>query len=131
MKYLPKKDKFYALVIWSVPIIIIPFLIFSFSVTILIIFVLSLLLSFWLWNSTSYKIEKGELFIKCWVFRRKVNIKDIVKVKKTKNFLASYAMALDRLEITEKNKSKYYISPNNFETFIAELKEYNPDIITS
>ncbi len=131
MKYLPKKDKFYALVIWSVPIIIIPFLIFSFSITILIIFVLSLLLSFWLWNSTSYKIEKGELFIKCWVFRRKVNIKDIVKVKKTKNFLASYAMALDRLEITEKNKSKYYISPNNFETFIAELKEYNPDIITS
>ena len=131
MKYLPKKDKFYTFVIWSAPIIILPFLIFSFSVTILIIFVLSFLLSLWLWNSTSYKIEKGELFINCWVFRRKVNIKDIVKVKKTKNFLASYAMALDRLEITEKNNSKYYISPNNFETFIAELKKYNPDIIIS
>ncbi len=131
MKYLPKKDKCYTLVIWSAPIIILPFLIFSFSVTILIIFVLSFLLSFWLWNSTSYKIEKGELFIKCWVFRRKVNIKDIVKVKKTKNFLASYALALDRLEITEKNKSKYYLSPNNFETFIEELKKYNSDIIIS
>lgn len=131
MKYLPRKDKCYTLVIWSAPIILLPFLIFSFSVTILIIFLLSFLLSFWLWNSTSYKIEKGELFIKCWVFRRKVNVKDIVKVKKTKNFLASYALALDRLEITEKNKSKYYLSPNNFETFIEELKKYNSDIIIS
>ena len=131
MKYLPRKDKFYAFVIWSAPTIIILFLIFSFSVTTLIIFLLSFLLSFWLWNSTSYKIEKGELFIKCWVFERKVNIKDILRVKKTRNFLASYAMALDRLEITEKNRSKYYVSPNSFETFIAELKKYNSDIIIS
>jgi len=131
MKYLPRKDRFYAFVIWSAPTIIILFLIFSFSVTTLIIFLLSFLLSFWLWNSTSYKIEKGELFIKCWVFRRKVNIKDILRVKKTRNFLASYAMALDRLEITEKNRSKYYVSPNSFETFIAELKKYNSDIIIS
>ncbi len=131
MKYLPRKDKFYAFVIWSAPTIIILFLIFSFSVTTLIIFLLSFLLSFWLWNGTSYKIEKGELFIKCWVFERKVNIKDILRVKKTRNFLASYAMALDRLEITEKNKSKYYVSPNSFETFIAELKKYNSDIIIS
>ncbi len=131
MKYLPRKDKFYAFVIWSAPTIIVPFLIFSFSVTTLIIFLLSFLLSFWLWNGTSYKIEKGELFIKCWVFRRKVNIKDILRVKKTRNFLASYAMALDRLEITDKNKSKYYVSPNSFETFIAELKKYNSDIIIS
>ena len=131
MKYLPKKDLVYAFAIWSAPIIIIPFLIFSFSVTILIIFVLSFLLSFWLWNSTSYRIEKGELIIKCWIFGRKVNIEDIVKVKKTKNFLASYALASDRLEITENNKTKYYVSPDNFETFIAELKKYNPNIIVS
>ncbi len=131
MKYLPKKDKFYAFTIWSAPAILIPFLIFSFSETILIIFVLCFLLSFWLWNSTSYKIEKGELLIKCWIFKRKVNIKNIVTVKKTKNFLASYAMALDRLEITENNKSQYYVSPDNFETFIAELKKYNSDIIVS
>ncbi len=131
MNYSPKKDMFYTFVIWSAPIVIIPFLIFSFSVNILIIFILSFLLSFWLWHSTNYKIEKGVLFIKCWLFRRRINIKNIEKVKKTKNPLASYAMALDRLEITEKNKSKYYISPNNSGTFIAELKKYNSDIIAS
>ncbi len=131
MQYPPKKDTFYALVIWSVPIILIAFLIVSFSEALAVLFILSVLLSYWLWQSTRYEIENGELLIQCWIFRRKVNIKDIVRVKKTRNFLASYAMALDRLEITERNKDKYYLSPNDFHAFLAELKKYNPDIIIS
>ena len=38
-------------------------------------------------------------------------------------------MSTERLEITENKKSKYYVSPNNFDLFIEELKKYNSDII--
>ena len=128
MKHSAHKDLLYTLVIWSAPLIVLLFLIFSFSVAILVIFVLSLLLSLWLWTSTSYEISEGNLFVRCWIFSKKANIKNIVKVRKTRNLLASFATALDRLEITEKNGSKYYVSPSDFQTFIAELKKHNPDI---
>ncbi len=128
MQYLPKKDLIYALTIWAAPTIVLFLLLFNFSFTLLIIFILSFMLSFWLWNSTKYEITNGELCIRCWLFKKRVNIKDIEQVKKTKNIWASYALAVERLEITEKNKSKYYISPNNFEAFIAELKRYNAAI---
>ena len=129
MEYLSRKDGFYTLVIWSAPLILILFLIFSFSLSVLIIFILSILLSLWIWNGTRYVIENGELFIQSWIFRKRVAIKDIVKVRKTKNFLASYAMAVDRLEITEKNNQRFYISPDNVEMFITELKKTNPNIV--
>jgi len=85
MNYLPKKDMVYAFAIWSLPVLLIPFLIFLYSKTLLVILTVSILLSIWVWNSTSYKIENGELFIKCWILRRRVNIQDIIKVRKTNN----------------------------------------------
>ncbi|NOX37536.1 MAG: hypothetical protein GXO78_08365 [Calditrichaeota bacterium] len=131
MEYSPKKDGIYALAIWSAPILLFFFLIFSYSQLILGIFILSVLLSFWMWNSTRYSIENGELFIKCWVLKKKVPVKDVVKVRRTRNYLASYALAVDRLEITEKNNQKFYVSPDNVEMFISELKKYNPNISIS
>ena len=128
-KYSPKKDKVYAVAIWSAPAIVGLVLILSFSKALLVIFVLTLLLSLWLWNSTSYEIENGELLVWSWIFRRKANVSDIAKVRKTRNLQASYALAADRLEIVEKNKTKYYVSPKDVESFIAELKKHNPEIV--
>ena len=129
MKYSPNRDRIYALAIWSAPVIVGVVLILSFSKALLGILVLTFLLSLWLWNSTSYEIEKGQLLIRSWIFRRRTNVRDIVKVRKTKDLRASYALAADRLEIVEKNNAKYYVSPKDVESFIAELKSLNPDII--
>ncbi len=129
MKYSPNRDKIYVLAIWSAPVIVGLVLILSFSRALLGILVLTFLLSLWLWNSTSYEIEKGQLLIRSWIFRRRANVRDIVKLRKTKNLQASYALAADRLEIVEKDNAKYYVSPKDVESFIAELRSLNPDII--
>ena len=129
MKYSPNRDRIYALAIWSAPVIVGVVLILSFSKALLGILVLTFLLSLWLWNSTSYEIEKGQLLIRSWILRRRANVGEIVKVRKTKNLRASYTLAADRLEIVEKNNAKYYVSPKNVESFIAELKSVNPDIV--
>ena len=129
MKYSPNRDKIYALAIWSAPVIVGVVLILSFSKALLEILGLTFLLSLWLWNSTSYEIEKGQLLIRSWIFRRRANVRDIVKLRKTKNLQASYALAADRLEIVEKDNAKYYVSPKDVESFIAELRSLNPDII--
>ncbi len=128
MYFLPKKDLVYRIVIWSLPIIMLPLLFIVFTTAMVVVFVLSLVLSVWLWNSTSYRIENGELYIKCWVLRKNVNILNIIKVRKTNNILSSYALSLERLEITEKPRNKFYVSPDNFDLFIDELKKYNPNI---
>jgi len=129
MQYPPKKDALYALAIWSGPIIVLLFLILSYSVALMVLFILTVLLSFWIWHSTLYEIRDGELMIQSWIFRRRVRIQDIVSVKRTKNLFASYALSRDRLEITLQNQDKYYIAPNDVDAFIAELKQYNPEII--
>ena len=129
MKYSPNRDRIYALAIWSAPVIVGLVLILSFSRALLGILVLTFLLSLWLWNSTSYEIENGRLLVRSWIFRRRANVGDIAKVRRTRNLLASYALSSDRLEIVEKNNAKYYVSPKDVESFIAELKSLNPDIV--
>ncbi|MBK7107415.1 MAG: PH domain-containing protein [Ignavibacteriae bacterium] len=128
MNFEPKKDLLYTIVIWSIPIFILPFLVFLYSKTMLIIFICAIGLSVWIWNSTNYKIEKGELFIKSWILRKYVKIENILKVRKTNNILSSYALSSERLEITEKSKNRFYIAPKDFNTFISELLKINPNI---
>ena len=57
LKFKPKKDLTYGIVIWLGPALILPYLIFSFSNYMLIVFGIYMLLDFWIWNSTSYAIE--------------------------------------------------------------------------
>ena len=128
MYYSSRKDLVYKIVIWSLPIFFLPFVFIIFSMAMIVVFVFSLGFSFWLWNSTSYKIENGELYIKCWILRKKVNVQNILKVRKTNNILSSYALSAERLEITENTQSIFYISPNDFDSFIEELKKYNSSI---
>lgn len=128
MYFFPKKDFVYALAIWNAPVVILVILLFFYSQTLLIIFFITIFLSSWLWNSTSYKIENGELFVKCWILKKRIKIKSILNIKKTKNIHSSYSLSTERLEITEETKSKFYVSPNDFDSFIKELKKYNSNI---
>ena len=129
MYYLPRKDKVYGMAIWLLPLIMLLLLIFQNSLAVIVIFILSNLFSLRVWNSTNYKIENDELFIRCWIFRKRVKIANIKKVVKTKNIYSSYTLSTDKLEITESEKGQFYIAPNNFESFTEELKKINSKII--
>ncbi|WP_422762808.1 PH domain-containing protein [Priestia endophytica] len=60
---------------------------------------------------------------------KKVSIKDIEKIKRTKNPLASPALSLDKIEITSHSHNGILlVSPKNKRKFISLLKEANPDI---
>ena len=74
MTFTAKKDTVYAIIIWSASIILLAILLFSYSLTLLVIFILISINSLWIWNSTSYIIESGELIIKSWLLRKRVKI---------------------------------------------------------
>jgi hypothetical protein len=133
MTFKPKKDAIYSAAIWVIPVI--PFLAFfgaclagHFSLLSGIPFLLTLLLSLWLGNSTEYRIENRELAIKFWILRKRVKAADIISIAETRNLLSSYALSADRLEITCKWMDIFYISPLDAQAFIDALKAENPQI---
>ncbi len=131
MRFAPKRDMLYAIVIWSAPAVVLAFLVAYFSTTILAIFVLSILLSWWLWTSTWYEVEGGRLRVRCWIFSREVEIRGIVAVRRTRNLLSSCALARERLEVVVRDGEGFFVSPEDPERFVAELKRFNPEISTA
>ncbi|MGG1220498.1 PH domain-containing protein [Priestia endophytica] len=78
---------------------------------------------------TGYKVDEKTLIIHNGLLTKKVSIKDIEKIKRTKNPLASPALSLDRIEITSHSHNGILlVSPKNKRKFISLLKEANPDI---
>ncbi len=130
MVFSPKKDLVYGLVIWLAPVIVFTLLLSDFSILLSIVFIFSLLLSFWIWNSTEYRIESGELIIKCWILKKRVKILDIVTISRTRNIFSSYALSTDRLEIKTQKPGAFYIAPLKADSFIQTLKKENPAIVT-
>ena len=128
LKFKPKKDLTYGIVIWLGPALILPYLIFSFSIYMLIVFGIYLLLAFWIWNSTNYAIEDGELLIKCWVMKKRIKISEIESVRKTKNNYSSYCLSAERLGIKSFNAGEIYIAPLETDLFLSELRKINSKI---
>ena len=78
---------------------------------------------------TGYVVDENMLIIHNGPLKKKVPIKDIQKMKRTKNPLASPALSLDRIEISSHSHSDILlVSPKNKREFISLLKETNPDI---
>jgi hypothetical protein len=128
MKFQPKRDLTYGIVIWLGPALILPYLIFSFSFYMVIVFAVYLSLAFWIWNSTSYAIENGELLIKCWVMKKRTKISEIKSVRKTKNNYSSYCLSAERLGIKSLNEGEIYIAPLETDVFLSELQKINSSI---
>ncbi len=128
MTWQPRKDLAYAAAIWSAPVVVLLVMLLSFSWTLLAILALSAMLSWWLWSSTGYEIEDGELRVRCWVLRRRVPVGEIRRVRRTRNVKASCALAVERLEITLRDGSTFFVSPADEGGFVAELKRTNPGI---
>jgi hypothetical protein len=130
MTFQPKKDAVYGIIIWLIPICtFLGFVSSHFSILIGVIFILALLLPFWLWNSTEYRLENGELIVKCWIFGKRVQVADIISVTQTKNLLSSYALSAERLELKSRQQGQFYIAPFDFPVFCEALQKENPNIL--
>ena len=82
--------------------------------------------------NTTYKIEKGKLYIKCGFFNyNPVNIGEMKKVSKSSNIISSPAASFDRIEITYGKFDELIISPKYKTKFIEDLQKINPGIINN
>ena len=82
--------------------------------------------------NTTYKIEKGKLYIKCGFFNyNPVNIGEMKKVSKSSNIISSPAASFDRTEITYGKFDELIISPKYKTKFVEDLQKINPGIINN
>ena len=83
----------------------------------------------WLWFSTGYEVSGDLLIIRSGPFKKSIPIKDINKITQTNNLMASFALSLDRLEITYGSKfGMVVVSPKDKVGFVSLLKRSNPRI---
>ena len=82
--------------------------------------------------NTTYKIEKGKLYIKCGFFNyNPVNIGEMKKVSKSSNIISSPAASFDRIEIRYGKFEELIISPKHKTKFVEDLQKINPEIINN
>lgn len=78
---------------------------------------------------TYYRIEAEDLQIKSgFLHNQKIAIKDIQKIKETKDLISSPALSLDRLAIFTGRYDSVLVSPKDKDAFIAHLLSINPSI---
>lgn len=78
---------------------------------------------------TYYRIEGEVLQIKSgFLHNQKVAVKDIQKIKETKDLISSPALSLDRLAIFTGRYDSVLVSPKDKDAFIAHLLSINPNI---
>ena len=82
-----------------------------------------------LFHNTIYTIEEETLYIKSGFFRYpSIAIKDIKRIEKTNNLIASPAASFDRIEIYYGKFDSIVLSPKDKQKFAAALMKINSDI---
>ena len=82
--------------------------------------------------NTTYKIEKGKLYIKSGFFNyNPVNIGEMKKISKSSNIISSPAASFDRIEIRYGKFEELIISPKHKTKFVEDLQKINPEIINN
>ncbi len=82
-----------------------------------------LLLAGWIWFFTGYTITDEELLVRCGPFRKRLPLKQIKRVKESRNPLASAALSMERLEIHTERRFPVIISPKDRDGFLDALQE--------
>jgi hypothetical protein len=75
----------------------------------------------WLFASTEYVVDNGELFISCGPVRKRIQLRDIKSATPSKNPLSSPALSLDRILITYGENKSILISPENKKGFLKAI----------
>ncbi|MFA9458373.1 PH domain-containing protein [Halalkalibacter sp. AB-rgal2] len=132
MKFNPKKDLIYGIILLPLSFFLIAFSVLfpiyfdADVVSIIVITVLCLPLGvyfLWCWFGTSYWILEDKLVIKQGPFRRSINIDQIEIVQKNTNpLVASTALSLESYVLQYKPYKTFIISPMNIEEFVNELR---------
>lgn len=84
-----------------------------------------------IWIRTYYEIKDNTLFFRSGLFHGKTDIDKIVSLTKNKYLWSGFRPALSKQGVVLRyNKySEVYISPNDLDRFIEEIKKINPTII--
>ncbi len=78
---------------------------------------------------TDYTIKGGILHIRCgFLFRMDLPVCKISEITHKSTILSSPALSAKRIGLRYGRKSWVYISPENQEDFIADIKSINPEI---
>lgn len=80
-------------------------------------------LPIWLWRSTCYTLQAGQLVVQSGPFKWRIPVKDITGVSATSSPLSSPALSLDRLRIDYGPGASLMISPREKERFLRDLQE--------
>ena len=128
--YFPsKKDLWIYLVIWVCVIACLTPIFIGRDFEVLFFTIPLAILLIWAFFTTGYKVNDELLIIQNGPIKKKISIKDIKKISKTKNPLASSALSIDRLEITYGSKFEMeLVSPKDKQKFTSLLKSINPQI---
>lgn len=89
-------------------------------------------LVFWFYFDTSYKIENNELVYRCGFLKGRIKIQDINELLIGKTILEAKikpALAKDGLIVKWNEHETVYIAPKNNNELIADLLRLNPKII--
>ena len=128
--YFPsKKDLWVYLVIWVCVIACLTPIFIGRDFEVLFFTIPLAILLIWALFTTGYKVNDELLIIQNGPIKKKILIKDIKKISKTKNPLASSALSIDRLEITYGSKFEMeLVSPKDKQKFTSLLKSINSQI---
>ena len=136
MKFLPRKDPWLSVTIWSCIIALAvlglsPFFVdgagFIGGLIILLFCFACAGFIAWLWIYTFYELKETELIIQYGPFTKLVPFNDIRTVNPIHSWAASAATSYKRVEIKYGNYDFVHVSPLNQETFLQELKQRCPE----
>lgn len=96
----------------------------------LLFFIIPLaILLIWSWFTTGYTVENEQIIIRYGPMKKRISIKDIRKISRTKNPLAAPALSFDRLEILYGSQFQAeLVSPKDKQQFVSLLKSIHPQI---
>ncbi|PFE03342.1 hypothetical protein COE15_26250 [Bacillus cereus] len=87
------------------------------------------ILLIWSWFTTGNKVEDEQIIIRYGPMKKRISIKDIRKISRTKNPLAAPALSFDRLEILYGSQFQGgLVSPKDKQQFVSLLKSIHPQI---
>ena len=84
-------------------------------------------LPIWLLLATNYRVESGNLRVRCGPFSWTIPLDQIESVQPSRSVLSSPALSLDRLRIRYGNGRSVLVSPRDKEAFLAAIGQSGTD----
>jgi hypothetical protein len=85
----------------------------------------------WCWLGTYYLIDNETLITRCGPFIRRVSIKEITLIRLNQRTISGIwkpTLSFDSIEVQYKTDQSIYITPQNQDDFLSELKNTNDKI---